>query len=226
MNRIRVFLIGILLFGVLHVCGQNRNPLRDSLRAAVHELAFHPDSVDLLLKKAAWNLELGEWSYAKDTYDKVLSLEPANISGLYYRAYANEKLNRNHFARLDYENLLLIIPGNFEAQMGLAILNQKDKKYTRALDQINSLISQYPDSALAYAVRGGMEKEHEMYELALFDYTEALRRDGGNVDYRINCVDLYIRLGQTEKARRELDLLVRQGVARAALSEFYKRIKK
>ena len=52
---------------------QKTNPLRDSLKIAVNELAFHPDSVDLLLKKAAWNIELGEWNYAKDAYDKVLA---------------------------------------------------------------------------------------------------------------------------------------------------------
>lgn len=205
---------------------QKTNPPRDSLKIAVNELAFHPDSVDLLLKKAAWNIELGEWNYAKDAYDKVLALHPANIAGLYYRAYVNEQLRRYNFARMDYENLLLLVPGNFEAQLGLALLNQKDKRYTLALDQINRLVSQYPDSALAYAARGGMENERGMYDLALDDYTMALKKSPGNTDYRLNRIDLYIRLGKIDAAKADLDWMVVHGVPRAALLEQYKRLKR
>lgn len=216
-------LLGMLICGA-QIRAQKTNPLRDSLKVALNELAFHPDSVDLLLKKAAWNVELGEWNYAKETYDKVLNMEPANVAGLYYRAFVNEKLHRLNFARLDYENLLQIIPGNFEAQLGLALLNQKDKRYTLALDQINRLINQYPDSAMAYAARGGMEKERRMHELAIDDYETAIKKEPSSIDYRVNLVDLYIIVGDDEKAKAQLDVLVRRGVPRASLIEFYKRI--
>lgn len=217
--------VALVLLASAPAVAQKGNALRDSLKAAMQDLAFHPDSVDLLLKKAAWNVELGEWSYAKDTYDKVLALSPKNVAGLYYRAYVNERMSRYSFARLDYENLLTIIPGNFEAQLGLALLNQKDNRYTQALDQINRLISQYPDSAIAYAARGGMEKERKMYELAAYDYSEAIRRDDGNMDYRLNQIELYILLRRFKSAREELDLLVRRGVPRSSLSDLYQRIK-
>lgn len=222
---IRVFIVAALMLTVNRGWAQTTQELRDSLKAASYELAFHPDSVDLLLKKASWNLQLGEWSYAKDAYDKVLALEPANLAGLYYRAYVNERMKRYKFARLDYENLLLLVPGNFEAQLGLALLNQKDKRYTQAMDQINSLLSQYPDSALAYAARAGMEREREMYELAIYDYSEALKRGKGNRDYQLNIADLYIILGRREDARQTLDEIVRCGTPKAALADFYNRIK-
>ena len=205
----------LLLTGALCIIcdmgyAQKTNPLRDSLKIAVNELAFHPDSIDLLLKKAAWNIELGEWNYAKDAYDKVLALQPTNIAGLYYRAYVNEQLRRYNFARMDYENLLLLVPG----------------RYTLALDQINRLVSQYPDSALAYAARGGMEIERGMYDLALDDYTMALKKSPGNTDYRLNRIDLYIRLGKLDAAKADLDWMVVHGVPRAALLEQYKRLKR
>ena len=221
----KVLAVALMLLVSAPAVAQKGNVLRDSLKAAMQDLAFHPDSVDLLLKKAAWNVELGEWSYAKDTYDKVLALSPKNVAGLYYRAYVNEKMSRYSFARLDYENLLTIIPGNFEAQLGLAPLTQRDNRYTPALDQINRLISQYPDSAIAYAARGGMEKERKMYELAAYDYSEAIRRDDGNMDYRLNRIELYILLRRFKSAREELDLLVRRGVPRSSLSDLYQRIK-
>jgi hypothetical protein len=36
---------------------QQREALRDSLKKATEALEYHPDSVDLRLKKAAWNLQ-------------------------------------------------------------------------------------------------------------------------------------------------------------------------
>ena len=75
--------------------------------------AYHPDSIDLRPKKAAWNIQLEQWSYAKDDLDKVLFLNNTNIAGLFYRAFVNEKLLRYNFARLDYQNLLVLVPGNF-----------------------------------------------------------------------------------------------------------------
>lgn len=222
------FRVGILLFFFctsLLGYAQKTNSCRDSLKIAVNQLSFFPDSIDLLLKKAAWNIELEEWDYAKSTYDKVLVLNPENIAALYYRAYANEKLKRYNFARMDYENLLLLIPGNFEAQLGLALLNQKDKRYTAAFDQLNNLITQYPDSAIAYAARGGVESERKMYDLALDDYTIAINKSPQNKDFRLNRIDLYIKMGKKRNAKNDLDWLVTHGVPRAALLEQYQRLK-
>lgn len=221
----RSLFLWLVILGLSTTQAQTTKEMRDSLKAAARELSFHPDSVDLMLKKASWNLQLGEWSYAKDEYDKALSLQPTNIAALYYRAYVNERLNRYHFARLDYEHLLTLVPGNFEAQLGLALLNQKDNRFTQAMDQINRLVNQYPDSALAYAARGGMERERKMYELAIYDYGEAIKRDSRNVDYRVNRIDLYLILGRREEAREDLDSLVRMGVPRPSLSAFYNRLK-
>ncbi len=225
MTKLGVWLFGFFCCLSFSGYAQKVNPYRDSLKVAVNQLSFYPDSIDLLLKKAAWNIELGEWDYAKTTYDKVLSLVPDNIAALYYRAYANEKLKRFNFARMDYENLLLLIPGNFEAQLGLALLNQKDGRYTIAYDQINRLVSQYPDSALAYAARGGVEAERKLYDLALDDYNTAIHKAPNNSDYRLNRIDLYIRLGRKIEAKCDLDWLVKHGVPRSALQEQYQRLK-
>lgn len=219
-----VFIATLLLFAL---CGQaqDKQSLRDSLAAATEALAYHPDSVDLRLKKAAWNVELEQWQYAKDDYDRVLRKEPDNVAALYYRAFVNEKLGRYNFARLDYQNLIRLVPGNFEIQLGYALLNQKDHHYTEAMDQMNLLVSQYPDSALAYAARAGMEVERGQYELASYDYEEAILRDGTNTDYILAHADVLITLGRKEKARQQLDRLVALGVPRGSLKDYYKRLK-
>lgn len=201
------------------------NPLRDSLAAASDALGFHPDSLDLRLRRARWNVELRDWQKAKDDYDYVLRKEPANIAALYYRAYCNDRLGRYNFARLDYQNLLTIVPGNFEANLGLALLNEKDHHYTEALDGINQLVDAHPDSAVAWAARAGIEKERGMNELAEYDYGEALNRDPDNTDYLLERADLRITLRRYGDARADLDKLVKLGTPKAALKEWYGRLK-
>lgn len=208
------------------VAQSSSSALRDSLALATETLAYHPDSIDLRLKKAAWNIQLEQWNYAKDELDKVLFLNQTNIAGLFYRAFVNEKLKRYNFARLDYQNLLVLVPGNFQAQLGLALLNEKDQHHTEAYDGINNLIEQYPDSAVAYAARGGMEKERGMLELAAYDYAEAMRLDSTNQDYIVSHVDLLITLGRKLEAYDDLRRLQALGVQPGQLQEFYARLRR
>lgn len=214
-----------LLLGLSVQAQEDRKALRDSLKLAMEQLSYHPDSVDLRLRKAAWNMQLGEWQYAKDEYDWVISHHPDHLAARYYRAYANTQLRRYNFARLDYENVLRVVPGNFDARLGLALLNQKDHHYTEAMDGVNLLVSSYPDSATAWAARAGIEKERDMKELAVYDYGEALRREPDNRDWLLARADLLIALRRYEEARRDLDRLVEIGVARGELREMYRKAK-
>ena len=117
------------------------------------------------------------------------------------------------------------MPGNFQAQLGLALLNQKDLHFTEAYDGINNLIEQYPDSAIAYAARGGMEKEKGQLELAEYDYAQAIARDSANQDYLINHFDLLVKLGRKQEAYADLEHLLKLGVAPGQLRDFYIRLR-
>lgn len=221
-----IYILITTLLVTTAIQAQTHQDLRDSLSQATNELAYHPDSISLRLKKAGWNIQLQQWEYAKDDLDKILYQDPKNIAGLFYRAYVNDKLMRFNFARLDYQNLLVLVPGNFEAQLGLSLLNQKDKHYTEAYDGINMLIEQYPDSAEAWAARAGIEKERNMLETAAYDYTKAHELDSNNIDYITNILDIHITLKEPEAAFEDLNKLVRLGVKPGALREFKDRIKK
>ena len=139
--------------------------LQDSLQAAIDAMEYHPDSVDLRLKKAAINMQMEQWQLAKDEYDIVLQQQPGHLAALYFRAYANQQLRRYQFARLDYEQLLRIVPAHFEARLGLALLNQQMQRYTEAYDQLSLLISQHPDSAVVYAARADLEMQRSSMSL-------------------------------------------------------------
>ena len=216
MNKTFVTLVLSLLLSLSAHAQQDRKALRDSLKLAVEALAYHPDSV---------NMQLGEWQYAKDEYDWVINRHPDHLAARYYRAYANTQLRRYNFARLDYENVLRVVPGNFDARLGLALLNQKDHHYTEAMDGVNLLIASYPDSATAWAARAGIEKERDMKELAVYDYGEALRREPDNRDWLLARADLLIALRRYDDARKDLDRLVKLGVARGELRDMYKKVK-
>ena len=117
--------------------------------------------------------------------------------------------------------MLTIVPGNFEAQLGLALLNEKDKHYTEAYDGMNHLISQYPDSAVAYAARANIEFERKMYDLAEDDYSKAISLDNDNKDYLLNRANIYILKKKKDLAIADLDRMVRLGTPRASIKEYY-----
>ena len=217
----RGILLAVACWMAMTVTAQDRQALLDSLAVATDRLSFRPDSVDLRLRKAGFNLQLEQWQYAKDEYDYVLKRHPENIAALYFRAYANEKLNRLHFAKLDYEGLLALIPSHFEARLGLSLLCQKMGRTTEALDQINLLAVQHPDSAIAYAARAGIEVERNLYDLAEEDFSEAINRDDRNIDYLLNRAAVRIRLKRKNEAWEDLERLVKLGVPRYALSEYF-----
>lgn len=224
-NRTFLVMALSLLLRLPSLAQEDRKALRDSLKLAMEQLSYHPDSVDLRLRKAAWNMQLGEWQYAKDEYDWVINHHPDNLAARYYRAYANTQLRRYNFARLDYETVLRVVPGNFDARLGLALLNQKDHHYTEAMDGVNMLVSTYPDSATAWAARAGIEKERDMKELAAYDYGEALRRQPDNRDWLLARADLLIALRRYDEARKDLDRLVALGVSRGQLRDMYRQAK-
>lgn len=224
-NRTFLVMALSLLLRLPSLAQEDRKALRDSLKLAMEQLSYHPDSVDLRLRKAAWNMQLGEWQYAKDEYDWVINHHPDNLAARYYRAYANTQLRRYNFARLDYETVLRVVPGNFDARLGLALLNQKDHHYTEAMDGVNMLVSTYPDSATAWAARAGIEKERDMKELAAYDYGEALRRQPDNRDWLLARADLLIALRRYNEARKDLDRLVALGVSRGQLRDMYRQAK-
>lgn len=218
-----VVCIAIFALFVMQAPAQT-NPLRDSVAIVTEKLEYAPDSEELLLKRAGYNIELEQWDYAKTDYDRVLRRNPNNLTALFFRAYVNERLGRYGFSRLDYMNLLKIVPNHFEAKLGLALLNEKDKHLTEAMDQINQLVEQFPDSALAYAARAGIETERGMHLLAEYDYSEALLRDPTNKDYLLARIEELIALERYADARKNLDLLVGMGISRVSLRSYYDRL--
>ena len=94
---------------------------------------------------------------------------------------------------------------------------------TDTIDQLNRCVQLFPDSADAYAARAAYETEQKLYDVALYDWDEAIRLHPKNVEFAVSKVDVLLRQGRILDARLALDAIVRQGTPRAALKEWYDR---
>ena len=198
---------------------------RDSVSTLIEQIRLHPKNIDLRLKKAEANINLQQWDYAIEEYGRVLRLDERNLAALYFRAYCQGKVHHYDLAKVDYEQFLAIQPQHFEAHLGLAHVLQKMGRKTDTVDELNRIVLLFPDSAQAYAARAAYETELGQYEVALFDWDEALRCQPSNEGYTVSKVDVLIRMNRRKDARETLDALVRKGTPRGALKEWYDQCK-
>ena len=224
----RIFATCVLLTHFLIFSfSQSQSEWRDSLHLLNRQIASEGRqqwNTDLHLRKAAANMQLQQWQYAVDEYAAILAREPHNPAALFYRAYANTHLRRYLLARRDYEQLLAAIPRHFEARLSLAYVLQQMQKPKEALEQLNQLVEQHADSAVAYAARANVEVELGAKDAAVFDWQQAVRLAPGNADYAASLADLLIALNRRREARRVLDEAVARGIARGLLAEWYSRL--
>lgn len=217
-----------MLFCVLGLAqgagGQTAQLLRDSLERLNTELRVSPENADLRLKKAAVNIELGQWDYAIEEYGRVLDRDADNLAALFYRAYAYTNTQQLGFARRDYEHFLRLVPEHFKARVGLAYVKERMGRKTDAMDELNRLVQMHPDSAQAYAARASFETSCQQFDVALYDWQEAMRLAPDNKEYVVSCADVLIRLDKKREARRLLLDAVRRGLAtRGELHEWLAR---
>lgn len=208
---------------IVAVCAQAQTPRewRDSVSYLIEAIRQNPKSIDLRLKKAEANINLQQWEYAVQEYGYVLRLDERNLAALYFRAFCHSQLKHYDLARVDYEAFLTLQPLHFESHLGLAHTLQKLGRQTETLDALNRIVQLFPDSADAYAARAAYETERRLYDVALYDWDEAIRRKQGKVEYVVSKVEILIRQGRCREAREALDAAVMKGTPRGALKEWY-----
>ena len=199
---------------------------RDTLTAVNKQIAESGWSTDLHLRKANANLQLKQWQYAVDEYALVLQKEPHNPAALFYRAYANTHLRHFDLAKNDLNDLLIVVPNHFEARLSLAIVLQQLGRKQDALDNLNQLIQQHADSAVAYAARANLERQMKQDDAALYDWQRAEELSPRDPTYVASHVDLLLVLERRKEARRVLDAAVKRGIPHGLLWEWYTKCKR
>ena len=220
----KFILYALLLMGSV-ASAQTRQQWRDSLETLNAKIGRDPSNLNLHLLKAEANINLEQWDYALAEYGKILHVDEKNLAALYFRAYVHMQQKHYNLARVDYESFLLIQPQHFEARLGLAHVLQKLGRKTETFDELNRLVQQFPDSADAYAARAAYETEQKQYEIALYDWDEAIRRKPLNSGYVVSKADVLLTLYRKDEARNELNAAIKRGVPRYALKEWLDRCK-
>lgn len=221
----RIIIVLMLLVGARSMMAQTPQQWRDSVSFLIEAIRQDPKNTDLRLKKAEVNINLQQWEYAVEEYGNVLRIDDRNLAALYFRAYCQSKLRHYDMAKADYDAFLSMEPKHMEARLGLAHVLQKMGRKADTIDELNRIVQLFPDSADAYAARAVYETEQQMYDVALYDWDEAIRRQPANVDFVVSKVDVLLRLGRRKEARDVLDTLTHQGVPRGVVKEWYDRCK-
>ena len=89
----RIIYVALLLLLSKNAFCQSKEQLRDSLTAITTQLKAHPTSIDLLLKKAGYSMQLENWQHAIDAYSDILMLQPSYQTALYFISYLYDKTN-------------------------------------------------------------------------------------------------------------------------------------
>ena len=199
---------------------------RDSLAAINAEIARSPYSAELHLRKAAVNIELGQWDYAVNEYGIVLDHNPDNPAALYYRAFAHTQQRHYEIALADYEHLLRIVPQNMEGRLGHAYVQQRLGRMSEALDELNLMVEMFPGEAIVFATRAALEREMNQPEASLYDWQHAMELEPLNADYVVSCVDLLLSQERMAEARYELEEAVKRGVPRGSLRQWFAKCRK
>ena len=223
MHRQLLFFISLLL--VSGLSAQTRQEWRDSLEMLNAKIGKDPNNLNLHLLNAEANINLEQWDYALAEYGKILHADEKNLAALYFRAYVHMQQKHYDLARVDYESFLLLEPEHFEARLGLAHVLQKLGRKTETTDELNRLIQMFPDSADAYAARAAYETEMKQYDIALYDWDEAIRRKPLKSGFVVSKADILIRLYRMDEARKELNAAIKRGVPRYALKEWLDKCK-
>lgn len=213
--------------------------LKDSISNLSARIEREPRNVELRLRKAALNIEAEQWQYALDEYSNVLDLQPQNLMALYYRGFVNQHLQRYNFARQDYESVLKYDPTNMYAHSGIILCNLADGRPTAAFDGANNLVALHPDAAMVYEVRSEVEEALGMTAAGIDDIEKAISLTeaeyNGNAihltlnddlsSYYLKAFSLYVSNNERKKAKKCLDTLVKYGIAKAVLYDYYVQVR-
>ena len=123
--------------------------------------------------------------------------------------YAQQRLYRQ--GREDYEHLLRLEPEHEQARLGLALLNDKDRRPREAMEQMNLLVQMFPTHANLYAVRAGMEADRKLYEMAQADYAHAIELEPENPNFYLLRGNFYQKQKRKKKAKADFQKALTYG---------------
>ena len=207
-------------------------------------IGLAPEAVPMLMARATFRLRLGIYDKAILDFTRILTVNEQHLTALNYRAYCHGQLRSYGEARQDYERVLSLDEDNYEAQLGLAILEQQTGHLNAGIERMTQLIesslrlradssssvppAEGPEESASgelYSVRAGMYAENHQPELALLDLDTAVEREPANVNYILARAYLLQQQGNKRLALKDFEQAIALGIPPASLSEELKACK-
>lgn len=208
-----------LLFSNLGTIQRLQNQYENALESYTYALNIAPLSVPILLNRATLYLQMGKEDKARVDYSLALDREPDNEEALLMRAYIYMQQRNYSFARADYEHLLKLNPLHYNGRLGLATLNQKEKRYEQALHILNDMISEKKDDALLYIARAGIENDMQYKELAIIDLEKAINLDNTQAEAYLMRGQIYLSQKKKILAKSDFETALQLGIPHSDLIE-------
>ena len=200
-----------LLFRYLGQIQERQGRNHEALDSYTAGLSLQPKNAELMLDRAALHYRMGNEGRALNDYSDVIDLQPENMEALLVRAHIYSAMHDYKRARADYDAMIRIDPLNEKAYIGLILLNDCDGRPREAMEQMNGLIMVYPNHAMLYAIRGGIEQRRLQYEAALRDLNKAIEMEPENADFYVSRATLYLDMKKRKLARLDTQMAVKLG---------------
>lgn len=208
-----------MLFSNIGIIQRHLNKYEDAIESFTYALNITPLSIPVLLNRGAVYLELGRTDRAYLDYCRILDQERDNMEALLMRAYIYIIRRDYNAARIDYNRLLQVDPFNYSGRLGLISLNQKEKKFSDAMEMLNNMIIELPEDITLYLMRAGITMDMEQYDSALLDLEEAMRINPKSPDVYLHRGELYLLQNKKAQAKQEFEKAIALGIPQSELRE-------
>lgn len=148
---------------------------KEALQTYTNGLFFAPNSVTLLLNRAALLLEMDSLKAAMNDYDRVLLLDQNCVEAQVSKGEICLAINDTVASRKCFEQALKLDERNFRALSGKALLLKITGQYQASEKLYNLLISQLADNQSLYFNRAELYYLNQKFTKALADVNKAIK---------------------------------------------------
>ncbi|KAA6349691.1 Beta-barrel assembly-enhancing protease [termite gut metagenome] len=214
-----------LIFSNIGTLQRRMQRFDEAIESYTYALNLAPYSTPILLNRAAVYLEQGLSNRAYIDYCQTLDIAKKNVEALSMRAYIYITKRDYIAARIDYNRLLEIEPQHYNARLGLATLNQKEKKFQEAIAILEGIITDHPADATLYLARAEIEQDMNLQDMALMDIKKVIELDASSAEAFLLCGKIYLAQKKKKLAKQNFEKAITLGIPPSELHELLQQCK-
>jgi tetratricopeptide (TPR) repeat protein len=183
------------------------NSFAESLESLSQAVALAPNNFDAVLYLGRVQYVLKDFQSSLKNLQTAVSLNPKNIEARFFLGSVLESLNESEKALVEYQEIVKLDEKSFYGQIGLGALLVKQGKLNEAILALNSAIKLDNRSFEAHWALGRAYILQEKFAEAEIVLRLAVELQPNRTDARYQYAITLRRLGKTEEAKREFDLV-------------------